>query len=545
MAHSTSDRTGWQLAPIESSPLSKKRTVLLLRTVVVISTGYLILFGPQANNPWALAYIAALLASNLVLGATSEAWFHDTRFSALLLLGDTAAVLVGLYLTVGCFSQDFLIIYFFTIFLTTATQSISQIAVGAAMISSLYGYWLWLTVGHALTAGDWLRLPFFFIVAVFYAYVTEETKVERWRRQEAERERERLRLLLNIAEPLASNVMGGEWITQVCGAVESACPRLLCTIAADPPAAREPSFTWLPIAGREESFGGLVVTSKEGGALRPAEEQFCKVVALMVGHILGESKSASADANVKMRQDFLGMLSHELRTPLHAILGYSEILSLSLSEGNDLRLREVLERLRLNATFLQDLVNEMLWLAEVRAGERGVLVEPVNLAEILEEERLAVTDQLGDGVTLEVRLASPLPALRSDARKLAQIVHSLVSNAIKFTERGCIELAARCVDRETIEIRVSDSGIGIAAHHFETIFEDFRQLDASLTRRAGGIGLGLALSRELVHLLGGRIEVESSPGYGSSFRVILPVTPGSAVPVIAGQQVTILQPAPC
>jgi signal transduction histidine kinase/uncharacterized membrane protein HdeD (DUF308 family) len=539
---SSSKVAGWSIHASDraldstgAGQLSKKRTVLLLRTVVVISTGYLILFGPQASNPWALTYIAALLATNLALGAIPEPWFHDARFSALLLLGDTAAVLMGLYLTVGCFSQDFLIIYFFTIFLTTATQSIAQIAVGAAMISSLYGYWLWLTAGHALTTGEWLRLPFFFIVAVFYAYMTEETKVERWRRQEAERERERLRLLLNLAEPLASKMAGREWVTQVAGAVETACPNLLCTIAATPPLASEPSLAWFPIAGRDESFGGLVVASKDGGVLSAAEEQFCKVVALMVGHILGESKSADSGANARMRQEFLGMLSHELRTPLHAILGYTEMLSLVVSEGNEVRPFEVIERLRANAKRLQDLINEMLWLAEVRAGERTVELVQVDVGELLEEERRAVADQLEDGVVLDVQLATPGLQLQTDPRKLAQVVHSLVSNAIKFTERGVIRLGARCTRDGAIEITVSDNGIGIPKQHIETIFEDFRQLDASLTRRAGGIGLGLALARELVHLLGGRIEVESRLGCGSTFRVILPELPADAVSRAAQQ----------
>ena len=187
--------------------IDKKRTVVLLRSVVVISTSYLILFGSSASNAASIWYIIALIVSNVLLALTPAEWFHEPRFSAGLLLADTAVVLVGLYLTVGCFSQDFLIIYFFTIFLTTATESVAQIAVGAAMISGLYGYWLWMSSPHLLGAGEWLRLPFFFIVAVFYAYVTEETKQERWRRQAAERESMHLRFLLEVSESFSQRAL--------------------------------------------------------------------------------------------------------------------------------------------------------------------------------------------------------------------------------------------------------------------------------------------------------------------------------------------------
>src|SRR5437879_1702464 len=213
-----------------SRVFDKKRTVILLRSVVVVSTSYLILFGQPTLGAASTAYILALILSNVGLGLTPKDWFQEPRFSAALLLGDTAAVLVGLYLTVGCFSQDFLIIYFFTIFLTTATSSIAQIAIGAAMISTLYGYWLWLTASQTVGAAEWLRLPFFFIVAVFYAYVTEETKQERYRRELAERESDHLQFLLNLGETFAQRRAIPELVGHVGSLVEAAFPRLRCTV---------------------------------------------------------------------------------------------------------------------------------------------------------------------------------------------------------------------------------------------------------------------------------------------------------------------------
>ena len=215
------------------SRFDKKRTVLLLRSVVVISTSYLILFGQAPTAPASIIYILALILTNVGLALTPRHWFHQHWFSAALLLGDTAVVLVGLYLTVGCFSQDFLIIYFFTIFLTTATSSLAEIATGAAVVSALYGYWLWLTAAHPLGPGEWLRLPFFFIVAVFYAYMTEETKIEHLCRVRAERESERLRFLFNLSNAVPQCVAAGELIAHMGNLVEAAFPRLRCGLGAD------------------------------------------------------------------------------------------------------------------------------------------------------------------------------------------------------------------------------------------------------------------------------------------------------------------------
>jgi signal transduction histidine kinase len=518
----------WQIS--EPTPFSKKKTVLLLRTVVVISTGYLILFGQAANEPWALGYIAALLFTNLLLGLTPESWFHQTRFSALLLLGDTAAVLIGLYLTVGCFSQDFLIIYFFTIFLTTATEGVAQIAVGAAMVSGLYGYWLWLSATHALGAGEWLRLPFFFIVAVFYAYMTEETKVERWRRKQAERERSRLRFLLDLSEPLALRGAGRELITEVTTAIESAFPRLECSVAAAAPTNLVPGGRWFPIHGREPKLGGVLVLPRDEMPLTADEDQFCKVVASVAGHALAAARAKNSDENARLRQEFLGMLSHELRTPLHAILGYAEMIAMLLSAPPDRRTFDALDRLQANATHLQGLVGQMLWLAELRSGDRALDRGDVALQEVLDEQWRSTQPQLaGRVIDFSTYVAPGTPTLHTDRAKLAQIIGCLVNNAVKFTERGFIRVEARPLDDEFVEIAVSDSGVGIAAEHMGFIFEAFRQGDSSMTRRAGGLGLGLALARELAVLLGGDIAFESQSKRGTTFRLRVPVGARSAV----------------
>jgi len=505
--------------------LDKKRTVVLLRSVVVISTSYLIIFGEAPARGLSVGYIIALILSNLALVLTPKEWFRKPSFSAVLLLADTAVVLVGLYLTVGCFSQDFLIIYFFTIFLTTATEGVTQIALGSAMVSGLYGYWLWVSTPHTLATGEWLRLPFFFIVAVFYAYMTEETKHERWRRLQAERESHHLRFLLTIGSNFSEQVVGAELVQQLGNLVEAAFPHLTCALLPTPPGALPSTGLWVPLSTHGEAFGSLRVTTMDGIALDPNEDHFCRVVALTAANALYTAKQvAAASDSARVKQQFLGMLSHELRTPLHAILGYSDILDSLVSERQEVLVRESIERVRANACRLQGLVDEMLCLAQLRAGEHAVEIEPVNLYEICTQFAEAMPAQLaGRPIAFEWEIGAGISVVRTDAQKLRQILTALLSNAVKFTEKGSISLRVRRTPEGELEIAVRDTGVGIDPHDIGTIFEDFRQLDGSLTRRFEGLGLGLALVRALASALGGSVEVESQRHAGSVFRLRLPL----------------------
>jgi signal transduction histidine kinase len=513
-----------ELPPSRPAGLDKKRTVILLRSVVVISTSYLILFGDKALSGAAIAYILALILSELALTWTPRQWFHEPRFSVGLLLTDTAVVLIGLYLTVGCFSQDFLIIYFFTIFLTTATSSVGQIALGAAVISALYGYWLWLTAGHVLGAGEWLRLPFFFIVAVFYAYVTEETKQERYRRELAERESEHLRLLLGLGDVFSRQIATREVVAQVADVVEAAFPALRCRMLTTPDAAARAGTTFL-LHSHGETFGALEVTAAEGSAPSPEVYQFCKVVAVVAANALHTAEQmGAAQAGVRLKNEFLATISHELRSPLHVILGNAEILSEALAPGADRLARESIERLRANAYRLLDVVEEMLCFAELRAGRSAVHHAPVNLHDLFEQLGSMMREQLaGRPIRFQSSIAADVPPLLTDERKLRLIVNGLLSNAAKFTEKGVVQLTAVRRAADQIEITVRDTGIGIDAKDFPALFEEFRQVDGSLKRRFEGLGLGLTLARDLAALLGGRLDLDSAPQCGSTFRLILPL----------------------
>lgn len=522
--------------------IDKKRTIILLRSVVTISTSYLILFSNVRLTHAGLAYILALILSNIGLTLSPKDWFHKPSFSAMLLLGDTAVVLMGLYLTVGCFSQDFLIIYFFTIFLTTATENVGQIALGSAMVSGLYGYWLSLTASHPLGAGEWLRLPFFFIVAVFYAYVTEQAKHERWTRQQVERESDHLRFLLSLSDTISERSVTAELIRRIGTLIETAFPRLTGRVYLAPLEPDSGTGTSFLLHTHDRTFGVLQVGTNDSGQLNPDEQQFCKVVATMAANALYTSEQVvAAQDGTRLKEEFLAILSHELRSPLHVILGNAEIIAEELKPQTDAFMVESVDRLRASALRLMDLIEELLCFAELRGGKAATFLERVDIREFFEHFAATMREQLaGRPVQFECDITGEIPVLQTDRRKLRLIISGLLGNAVKFTERGFVRLSARCAAPEQIEITVEDSGIGIAPTELQSIFEEFRQVDGSLTRRYGGLGLGLALAREMALTIGGRIEVESQPDRGSSFRLLLPIrgTNTAPAPALAPAAVT-------
>lgn len=509
----------------ESPRLDKKRTIVLLRSVVIFTASYLVLFGGHRLTTANVGYVVLLIASNVALGC-SPTWLFTTRhFPTVLLLGDTALVLLGLYQTVG-FSQEFLIVYFFTIFLTTAAETLAQIAIGATLVSGLYGYWLWLSTNGAMDATHWLRLPFFFVVAIFYAFLTDELKVERRRREAAERERENLRLLLEISGASTDAAVAAECIKGVGGLIQSALPHLRCAVSLEGPAEiKGTSGTQLPIEAYGEKFGTVTISSPNA-AISEHERTLCEVLIRAVANVAYTAHQVeSARLATRLKEEFIATLSHELRTPLHAVLGYTDLIESVLDAAADPLVVESVERLRANARRLSDLIEEMLGFASLRAGYTALQLEPVDVKDLAGELVIYAKELLaGRPVELQVEMPGDLPLVTTDGAKLRQVLASLLSNAAKFTERGWIRLAvARSADQ--LVVTVSDTGIGMSASDLQVIFEDFRQVDGSSTRRFGGVGLGLALARGIIMLLGGSLEVESQPGRGSTFRATLPSVP--------------------
>jgi two-component system sensor histidine kinase ChiS len=173
---------------------------------------------------------------------------------------------------------------------------------------------------------------------------------------------------------------------------------------------------------------------------------------------------------------------------------------------------------------LSDLVDDLLDLARMESGRLDLAIRPVDVGEAIERvQRLVAAQAATKEITLEIRVAADLPPVAADLDRLVQVLFNLLGNAIKFTDHGSVRVHATVGDREC-RITVEDTGVGIDPGNLDRIFEPFRQLEPSMTRRAGGTGLGLAVSRRFAALLGGTITVDSTPGQGSRFTVVLPLS---------------------
>ena len=224
------------------------------------------------------------------------------------------------------------------------------------------------------------------------------------------------------------------------------------------------------------------------------------------------------------KSDFLAVMSHELRTPLSAILGYEELLADQITGPVNPAQLQQLRRIRASAMHLLGLIDEVLTFSRLEAGREEVRWEPVDVAAVVEEScELALPLAQAKRIELEVHPPRPTFATLSDPQKLRQVLLNLLSNAVKFTDAGGrVTVRARADGPDALLLEVADTGIGIPADQHERIFEPFTQVEQGATRRAGGTGLGLSVTRRLTRLLGGDVSVESAPGRGSVFRVCLP-----------------------
>ncbi len=242
----------------------------------------------------------------------------------------------------------------------------------------------------------------------------------------------------------------------------------------------------------------------------------------------------------RLKNQFLAMMSHELRTPLNSIIGFSKILLKGLNGPlTDLQ-REDIEVIHRSGQHLLSLIDDILDISRINAGQVDLNLEMVDLTSIVEDALSTIRPLVQDRpIELIAELADNLPPVQADGRRLRQIILNLLSNAAKFTERGQIVVRAqlfRAVNlrsngevEDLLRVSVSDTGIGIPEDKLEHIFLEFTQVDTSTTRRYQGTGLGLPITKKLIELHGGNIWVESKPGYGSTFTFVLPLQQVSRV----------------
>ena len=234
-----------------------------------------------------------------------------------------------------------------------------------------------------------------------------------------------------------------------------------------------------------------------------------------------EERATEVEEAARLKSEFLANFSHEIRTPLNGIIGYCDLLAREEGERLTLHGRRDLATVKKNAKTLLALINDILDLSKIEAGHVEAVKENVDVDDLVTDAASTVRELLqSKDIVLTARVSPEARQAFTDGLKLRQICLNLLSNAAKFTEMGEILIDASAKGSSLV-LRIEDTGIGIPSDQLPHIFEKFRQVDGSRTRKVGGTGLGLAIVHELVRILDGTIDVKSSPGRGTSFTVVL------------------------
>jgi signal transduction histidine kinase len=525
---------------------SGDRLLASVRWGLSAALAYLVLFDQNdPTGPRELFFVSALLGSNL-FAARLERWLSPERAFVVLIGVDSALVLLGLLLADSA-SQDLVVGYFVCMLLASLADSeerlivLSLAAVGLyAMIGIRGGQELWTT---ALL----LRFPLLVFVTLSYGLLVTRLRAERAARAAAEQRALNLETVLALTRELAASLSTPEIVERTRAAIARALgsSEVGVTTLGDPDSpsralAIEAVAERAPVVrGREKGVAvavplfqgtephGAIIAELERSepGLSVRELEFCQIAADAAALALGNASQFEALERLeRTKTDFLRNLSHEMHTPLHAIIGFTDIARHSMEPIDRDALDGALERIQSRAEEMSVHVEHLLHLSQLTLGRERAVPTVVDLAMIL-ERRVADARRLAppDLIAFEVKVPSELNRVVIDGEKLERIVDCLLLNAVKFTERGKIEVAANVESGDRLRLSVRDDGIGIPGSVGPQIFDDFQQGDGSMTRRYPGLGLGLAVSRRLAEILGGEIKVVSQTGRGSTFELIVPV----------------------
>jgi signal transduction histidine kinase len=287
----------------------------------------------------------------------------------------------------------------------------------------------------------------------------------------------------------------------------------------------------VPLVAPDGVVGALVVRRRDPGEFPKNTVDLLQtfaaqsVLAIQNARLFSEigEKSRLLEVASQHKSQFLANMSHELRTPLNAILGYTELILDSIYGDVPDKARVTLERIQSNGRHLLGLINDVLDLSKIEAGQLTLSLGDYSIKDVIHNvygavESLATSKNL----SLNVELPKDLPPARGDERRLTQVLLNLVGNAIKFTDAGEVAIKTSIADG-TFTVAVHDTGPGIAENDQGKIFEEFQQADSSTTKQKGGTGLGLAIAKRIIEMHGGRLWVESELGRGSTFSFTIPV----------------------
>jgi signal transduction histidine kinase len=294
------------------------------------------------------------------------------------------------------------------------------------------------------------------------------------------------------------------------------------------------SIVFAPMIFEGRGIGAIWVARKFAGPFSDKQITLLKtfadqaVIAIQNARLFREIQEKSAQLEVanKHKSDFLANMSHELRTPLNAIIGFSEVLMDKMFGELNAKQADYMKDIHESGKHLLSLINDILDLSKIEAGRMDLEISSFDLPTALANAMTLVRERAQrHGIALSLKVDKRLGEFHADERKFKQIVLNLLSNAVKFTpDGGKVDVSAK-LDTQYVAIAVKDTGIGIAPEDHAAVFEEFKQVGRDYTKKSEGTGLGLALTRRFVELHGGEVRLESAPGKGSTFTVLLPVRP--------------------
>jgi len=568
--------------------LPKKVTIIRLRWPVVLICSYLLLFSKTewfAESPFAAALLVAYLLSNAALYFLREQLFGSTRFYTILVAFDTLFLTACLVIT-GKIGTDFYLAYFLIIIVASLCQDFRYLILLAVLAPIIYGYVLSQTA-QSFDPSVYLRVPFLFIVSLFYGYFTQLVRIEITKQEETQaqvqHQRERhlalhdinlamtsildlkavVKALLEKIEPflpagtssgvrlLKTDPEGAEvlacrnldeeewralfqprWPHYARVMVETKSPVVIANLQTDPGIrGREffvrhglSSYLGLPLVAKGELLGILSFYTKEKHQFSHEDMEFFSTLSGQAAIAIHNSKlyEKVVTAN-RVKDAFLSIMSHELRTPLNVITGYAGLIRDGMLGKTNGKQDTALEKILSHSNDLLAHINSILYTTALEAGDIKLDSREVSPSDLLDHLRLNYQDQVKKGVALTWDYPPDLPVIKTDGAKLTYILQRLIGNAIKFTDRGAVAVSVRYLTGARIlEFKVADTGLGISEEEILLIFDKFCQVDSSETRSYGGMGLGLYIARQFTELLGGKIEIQSELGKGSTFTVILP-----------------------